>query len=199
MRGHLAPLLVGGHMCGRYFASDNLIGQLEKSGLMPDEEALTFKGGEVFPSMKAPLVMSDGSVSLASWGLGLGNASSLVINARAEGILQKKFFQRALKTRILIPMTYFYEWDREGFRHKFYLPGDFFYIGGLMDTGKDGKAFTMVTKAANESMEKVHHRMPLIIKEENIGLWLSEDFSQVFDLAMPEVDMDSEASQLSLF
>lgn len=195
----MAPLLVGGHMCGRYFASDNLIGHLKDRGLKPDEEALGFKGGEVFPSMKAPLVKFDGTVSLASWGLGLGEGSKLVINARAEGILQKKFFQRALRTRVLIPMTYFYEWDRGGFKHKFYLPGDLFYIAGIMETGKDGPSFTMVTRKAKGSIEKVHHRMPLIIEEENIGLWLSHDFSGVFDLPMPDLHMDSDASQLSLF
>lgn len=45
-------------------------------------------------------------------------------------------------------------------------------MAGLWTMGEDGGRFTIVTTAANASVQEVHHRMPVILEEDEIEDWL---------------------------
>ncbi len=110
-----------------------------------------------------------------------------MINARSETAAEKPAFRAAMKSRrCLIPVSGFYEWQRqEKSRHKqpYYFStasGDLFAMAGLWEYWKSPEGSVIVscsilTTSANEIMEPVHHRMPVIIGEENYDCWLDPE------------------------
>ena len=79
------------------------------------------------------------------------------------------------------PANGFYEWKKEN-THKqpYYIQlrsGEFFAFAGLWShwAGADGsevRTCTIITTAANEVMQPIHHRMPVLLKEEVWDHWL---------------------------
>jgi putative SOS response-associated peptidase YedK len=135
-----------------------------------------------------------------------------LINARSETIAEKPSFKNSYKkSRCLIIADGFYEWKDTGFKKKpFYIcfknekP---FTMAGLYDKwiNSDGKIITtctIVTTEANEIMQPIHHRMPVIIEPENYDLWLNPaetDISKLGKLlkpCSPELLKTYEVSQL---
>jgi putative SOS response-associated peptidase YedK len=107
-----------------------------------------------------------------------------MINVRAETILEKKTFKNALlRRRCLIPATGFYEWrkaDKQPFF--FHAPDDeLLYLAGITEywTGADGsyiQSVAIITTAANEVMQPIHDRMPVILPSELWETWLTDSF-----------------------
>ncbi|MBO9399111.1 SOS response-associated peptidase [Shimia sp. R9_2] len=110
------------------------------------------------------------------------NDGPLLINARAETIAEKPAFRTACRERrCLIPVTGFYEWtkDSEGTRWPWYIHGsETLALAGIwQEWGVEGERIAtcaVVTTSANETMSQIHHRMPVVIDEEDWGLWLGE-------------------------
>lgn len=108
----------------------------------------------------------------------------LLINARAETIADKSAFKAACRERrCLIPASGFYEWtkDAQGGRDPWYIQArdasTLAFAGIWQDWHMDGETLrscAIVTAAANTSMSQIHHRMPVILKEKDWGLWLGE-------------------------
>jgi len=108
----------------------------------------------------------------------------LLINARAETIAEKPAFRAACRERrCLIPATGFYEWTKtpEGARLPWYIsrhdgaPVVFAAIWQEWDKADAPlQTCAIVTTPANESMSRIHHRMPVILEESDWGLWLGE-------------------------
>ena len=117
-------------------------------------------------------------------------AASL-INARAETAAEKPAFRAAFKRRrCLVPVSGFYEWQRDG---KLKTPqlislssSDLFALAGLWEKWQapDGsliESCTVLTTSPNELMATIHDRMPVILKPADYGVWLD---SQVDDAAV---------------
>lgn len=115
-----------------------------------------------------------------------------MINARSETITEKRTFKAAFeKLRCLIVADGFYEWRREG---KTKIPvfirlksGRPFAFAGLYNnwTSPEGKeiiASTIITTQANELLEPVHDRMPVITHEDKRDLWLDPEVKVKSDL-----------------
>lgn len=112
------------------------------------------------------------------------NGGPLLINARAETIAEKPAFKAACRERrCLIPATGFYEWtkDEDDNRLPWYIhpaKGDLIAFAGVwQDWERNGTAHTtcaIVTTAANKAMSVIHHRMPVILAQEDWPLWLGE-------------------------
>lgn len=106
----------------------------------------------------------------------------LLINARAETIAKKPAFRSACRERrCLIPVTGFFEWtqDAEGTRWPWYIHGEqtLALAGVWQEWGPEDErqaTCAIVTTGANETISKVHHRMPVVIDEADWGLWLGE-------------------------
>ena len=105
------------------------------------------------------------------------------INARAEEVANKPAFREALrKRRCLVPADAFYEWAKRDARTKqpFAIglkSGEPFAFAGLWERWhpKDGDAletFTILTTDANEVLEPVHNRMPVILEPKDYTRWL---------------------------
>lgn len=108
----------------------------------------------------------------------------LLINARAETIAEKPAFKSAARERrCLIPATGFYEWtkDEDGNRLPWYIAptdGELLAFAGVWQSWEHGdthlKACAIVTTGANQTMSAIHHRMPVILGEDDWPLWLGE-------------------------
>ncbi len=105
------------------------------------------------------------------------------INARAEEAAAKPAFREALrKRRCLIPADAFYEWAHSDPKHKqpFAIAlrsGEPYAFAGLWERWrpKEGEAletFSILTTDANEVVEPVHNRMPVILEPKEYDRWL---------------------------
>ena len=130
-------------------------------------------------------------IALLRWGLvpfwakdpSIGNR---MINARAETVAEKPSFRAAYrKRRCLILADGFYEW-RKGADGKtpYYITlesGEPFAFAGLWedwhsrDTGEALQSAAIITTAASEFMNQIHHRMPVVLQKEAADRWLDGD------------------------
>ncbi len=135
---------------------------------------------------------------------------SLLINARAETAVQKPSFRNAMRhRRTLIPASGFYEWRRtDKSSQPFWIrPRDsgLLTFAGLMETwsGPDGSEIDtgcILTIEANNTIAKVHHRMPVIISPDDFDRWLdckNSEPKDMADLLTPANDQLLEAIPVS--
>jgi len=142
----------------------------------------------VAPTQPIPvvrLVNGERSFALVRWGLippwvKDPRAFSLLINARAESVLDKPAFRNAMRRRrCLIPADGFYEWKQDGARKRPYYARAKGPVGfaGLWETwmgpnGEEMETACIVTTAANRTLRHLHDRMPVVIPPEAFDLWL---------------------------
>lgn len=109
---------------------------------------------------------------------------SKLINARSETVHEKPSFRAAFKRRrCLIVADGFYEWQKKGTGRKqpYYFSmknRDIFAFAGLWESWQDIETCTILTTSANELLEPIHERMPVIIKPENYDFWLDPTIQQ---------------------
>ncbi len=105
------------------------------------------------------------------------------INARAEEVAAKPAFREALrKRRCLVPADAFYEWERSDpkDRHPFAIAlanDEPYAFAGLWESwqpreGEPLETFTILTTDANEAVEPIHNRMPVILDPKDYDRWL---------------------------
>lgn len=188
-------------MCGRY-AFDDIDEIYEARALLEEvaaslgeEAAQSVKKGEVFPADSAAvLAQTPGGYrpDVMRWGYPMRGSSRRIINARSETLSEKPMFLKSLIARkCLIPCTGFYEWRKhEGAKQKFMICPEgqrFFYLAGLFNTFYEDQQmydhFVIITAPANEKMEHIHHRMPLIVPKTHIKYWLTgeADYTELMD------------------
>ena len=109
-------------------------------------------------------------LSLTNWGIKFNSDSPLIFNSRIETIREKKYWQSLFdKNRLLVPMSAFYEWKKEGMRkipYRIFLPDEeIFFVPALYFADKDKNIFTsLITTTPNDFIKPIHHRMPVILK-----------------------------------
>lgn len=92
--------------------------------------------------------------------------------------------------RCVIPVSAFYETHKDETvisqktgkpikrQYEFRVPDEDVILIGC--TWK-GDRFSMVTTDANSDMAPLHHRMPLIVRREELPLWLGPDYAKLAD------------------
>lgn len=147
----------------------------------------------IAPTEKVLAIIYDGKMNRAgymSWGLIPSWAkekkfSYSMINARTETIDVKPSFKHLLqRKRCLIVADSFYEWQQTAsgkVPHRIQLANkQLFAFAGLWDKWENGDerifTCTMLTKDANEFMEPIHHRMPIMLEKPAAMEWLHQSF-----------------------
>ncbi len=128
---------------------------------------------------------------IPSWSID-ATIGARLINARAETVAEKPSFRSAFRhRRCLIPADGFYEWQRQdGQKQPFYFhlqDHQPFAFAGLWEQWQspDGKVLetcTILTTAANEILEPVHNRMPVILPPEDYNTWLDPELQTASQL-----------------
>lgn len=117
-----------------------------------------------------------------------------MINARSETVAAKPSFRKAFQwRRCLILADGFYEWKGgKGHKQPMFLTlpdGRPLAFAGLWESwnnqGKEPvpyRSCTILTRQASQSVLPIHNRMPVILKPEAFGPWLSRDSQDVVAL-----------------
>ncbi len=154
------------------------------------------------PAVDIPVIrLADGKrlLSMMRWGLLPPwrkdiKSAPMLNNARAETVAEKPSFRSAFKKRrCLIPVDGFYEWKPVGkakqpyyFRRPDEKP---FAFAGLWEAWhKDEleiESCTIITTDANEVMEPIHHRMPVVLAHNDYAKWLDPGASELEKLLTP--------------
>lgn len=193
-------------MCGRYEFTKERSEELFRIAHEIDQQygAGSWSPGEIRPTNLAPVLVSKGKTirpELQSWGYKLPN--SLVINARAETAAEKPMFRDSIASRrCVIPSSGFFEWDKDKRKFSFLLPGETsLYMAGLYSIREGMPCYCILTTAANESMREVHHRMPLVLRREQITPWLEqpESATEILVSVPPLLSKSSADDQLQLW
>lgn len=125
-----------------------------------------------------------------SWGFEESWKPGVVFNTRIESATKPTWQESMLHRRCVLPVPAFFETHREETypspktgkpikrQYEFRVPGqDIIFIGCTWR----GDNFSMVTTDANADMAPIHNRMPLIVRQEELPLWLGPDYQQLAD------------------
>ena len=186
-------------MCGRY-SLIAAIGELEERFGFDGSELTHVPRYNIAPTQMA-LTVTNGSERRGSymrWGLIPSWATSAsvgnrMINARAETVAERPSFRTALqRRRCLILADGFYEWQRKASSRRpmriVMASGEPFAFAGLWDAWRDLKgevvrSCTIITTSANELLNPIHDRMPVILPRDLEPLWLDHDIQAPAALA----------------
>ena len=193
-------------MCGRYYIDSDMSDEIKRivqniDSRMMQEQFI----GDIHPNDLAPVIeMKNRRLkwNICRWGYPLSKGKNLVINARVESVLDKPSFKNGIQYhRILIPVSGFYEWNRLKEKNQFTRPdSSVMYLAGLCDWIENERRFVVLSKATNESMIKVHDRMPLILEKEQLRDWFEDDHMEAILHQKPVIlKRQAEYEQQSLF
>ena len=144
----------------------------------------------IAPTQPIPVVLIENGLRhfrLMRWGLLPAwvkdpRKFTLLINARAETVIEKPAFKNAIKRRrCLIPADGYYEWQvseqrkRPHFIHR--RDGQPFGLAGLAETwtgpnGEELDTVAIVTAPASADLAMLHHRVPVTISPGDFDSWL---------------------------
>ncbi len=159
---------------------------------------------EAYPKSVAPLIVPEfdtaasapvfapGSLGVRelSWGFEESWKPGVVFNTRIESATKPTWQESMQHRRCILPVPAFFETHREETypspktgkpikrQYEFCVSGeDIIFIGC---TWREN-TFSMVTTDANADMAPIHHRMPLIVRQEELSLWFGPDYQQLAD------------------
>ncbi len=179
-------------MCGRFelHSALEIIAQvfgLRSAGALPTPSY------NITPGRDIAIIVSDGAgrhLTACRWGFLPPWAKDekeghKMINARAETVAEKPSFREAFgRHRCLVVADGFYEWKAEGGKRKpVYVrlrSGRPFGMAGLYNqwiqpSGEPVCTCTIITTAANDLVSPYHDRMPALMAENDIDLWLAPE------------------------
>jgi putative SOS response-associated peptidase YedK len=180
-------------MCGRFTLTQSAK-QLAKHFQL-EEEPQFVPGYNIAPSQPVPVIRAGKAVQrqfdYLYWGLIPSwskdpTIGARLINARSETVTEKPSFRAAFKRRrCLIAADGFYEWQQGAkktgtkkqpfyFQLQDHQP---FGFAGLWEIwhspeGDEVESCTILTAPANEQMQPIHNRMPVILSPDDYDLWL---------------------------
>lgn len=178
-------------MCGRFTLSkevEELQGRFEF-----DTNGLSHPPSYNIAPTQMALAVTNGNGRRASrmrWGLippwaKSTSGASRMINARAETVAERPAFRSAFRRRrCLVLADGYYEWQRNGkSRTPFRITiasGEPFAFAGLWETWRDptGEPVTscaIITTSANNLLNPIHDRMPVILPRRLEALWLDHN------------------------
>ncbi len=199
-------------MCGRFVRNSPVSSVVEIFHASPASFELT-KSYNIAPSQDIIIINDTGKRELIkccwgflpSWIKDLSEGSP-VINARAETIDQRPYFKEAFKKqRCLVIADGFYEWKREKQKKiPFYIrlkSGRPMGFAGLYhySSSTDGEKIcgcAIITTESNDLVSSIHNRMPVIVPEQKMDIWLDpgcQDYEALKAILCPypseEMDM----------
>ena len=157
----------------------------DRYNIAPASDVVAFRGREAV-TMRWGLI--------PHWSKPGAAPSAPLINARSETIAEKPSFRTAWAKgqRCAIPLTGFYEWEKQG-RER--LPWLFqrnddqpLAFAGLWDRWTDPaddtiiESCTVITTTPNSMLGRIHDRMPVLLDENTMAAWLQPDLADATTL-----------------
>lgn len=189
-------------MCGRYqlnVEAAALVATHPNAAWHPNHAEQHKPRQQVRPTTQAPVLVHENSnptFQLMKWGF--SRAGSPLINARKETVLELPTFRSQMRRRCAIPVTGFYEWQKDvgpGKPSKTpflirSIPKAAFedvsvtYMAGIYRTenenGQTTLKFVVLTENAASELEWLHDRQPVFLSsEKQVEEWLTVDTSPI--------------------
>ena len=196
-------------MCGRFSVN---IDYEELKERYPNHKVAPVKPFFNFaPTMQLPVIINDDVINM-KWGLipswAKDNSfASKMINARSETLLEKPSFKNLVDTnRCIIVSNGFYEWDTKTKSPYFIYSTNnkIMAFGGLFSSWTNQSneiihTFTIITTESNNTLSKIHHRMPLILNEGDDIKWINNNnnYESVKDLIKSFEDYKIDMYEIS--
>jgi putative SOS response-associated peptidase YedK len=180
-------------MCGRFTLSpkaavleDRFNAQIADGGYTPTYNAAASQGLTVILNDDPGLIVRAEWGFVPQWADGRQGVKAQ-INARGESVADKPFFRNAFKShRCLVLADGFYEWRRAAqakvpYRIALKSKEPFAFAGIWSrvhdSSGNLHSTFAIITTAANELVQIIHDRMPVILREKDEEDWLNPQLS----------------------
>ncbi|HWP91549.1 MAG TPA: SOS response-associated peptidase [Thermodesulfobacteriota bacterium] len=181
-------------MCNRFTLSTDKDDLQSRYGFIFPNDILLQPRYNIAPSQNSPIIVSNQGqreLVMMRWGLIPVWAKDIKIgykmtNARAETLAEKNTFKRPFRDRrCLVLADGFYEWTgdkKNRIPYRFVLKTrEPFVFAGLWEKwkspeGEEILSFTIITTRANELMEPIHNRMPVILHKKDEDVWLDPKF-----------------------
>ncbi len=165
-------------MCGRY--------TLRNSKAVKDKHLLNIDVSyNIAPSHEVLTLTSTPTFMRWSYNPTWAKTPMNLINARSETLNLKPSFKMA--RRCLILADGWFEWlrtDNQKQPYFFHMNDSLFTFAGIYTEYNGVKGCAIITKEAIQNLSKVHHRMPIIISDNEAEDWLSGE--DVFDSKLSE-------------
>ena len=160
-------------MCGRY--------TLRNSKAVKDKHLLNIDVSyNIAPSHQVLTLTSHPALMRWSYNPTWAKTPMNLINARSETLRVKPSFKMA--KRCLIVADGWYEWLRTENKKQpyfFHMNDSLFNFAGIYTEYNGEMGCAIITKDAIQKLSTVHHRMPIIIADDEADSWLSGE--DVFD------------------
>ena len=178
-------------MCGRY-VNTKKIDEIEKKFNIDRQENIELSinpSYNISPTQYSPVIVQNSTKRIIKnmhWGLipswSKDKKFSLnLINARLETIKEKPSFKNLVNTnRCIVVANGYYEWTQtDNGKQPFFIHNndEFIPMAALWTQWQDIISFTIITKSADASIKTIHHRMPLILDDNCIELYLDHNIS----------------------
>ncbi|MCL1794171.1 MAG: SOS response-associated peptidase [Oscillospiraceae bacterium] len=188
-------------MCGRFVIDDSgdvvemrrIFEELKKH-YEDTAEFKNVKSGEIFPSDTVPVIIPEKELRIDAipmqWGIKAYDGK-LLINARSEGVYEKKMFKDSIiNKRCIIPSNGFFEWAKLQEKKEKYLikpaAAPMLYFAGIYEKvpdpqkpGKEQVRFLIMTRESRGLIRSLHHRMPVTVERKHILKWLNGTKSEI--------------------
>jgi putative SOS response-associated peptidase YedK len=181
-------------MCGRYSLEfdEGFYKRFKLSNKLSFETNYNSAPGQLLPVIVSH---SPNTMEFMKWGLipfweEKNQKPKGLINIRQDTITTKKWAHKYVQNqRCLVPVSGFYEWKRDNLgKHPyyFYLKDKKYYsFAGVYSETKDPnndaliKSYSIITTGANEVMNPIHDRLPVILKEKDEEGWLNHNMVEM--------------------
>ena len=184
-------------MCGR-FASYKNLNKLKNIFNISNSDFNITQSYNISPGQNVNIILSykfENYLLSSNWGYNFINTKTqnkqIIINSRIETINSKLLFKDSfLKRKCIIPANGYFEWSQnEGEKKPYFIQlgdGELIYFAGVWRKEKynDDKrrVFSIITKAANQKINKIHHRMPVVLNANNAQDYLAtKDNNLIFN------------------
>jgi putative SOS response-associated peptidase YedK len=188
-------------MCGRFVAPRDpaQLREVFNPQAMPSQ--LLSSNYNVSPTQEIYAVVAGRSgqcdLIILNWGISASwDPKRKLANARSESVANKNSFKEMyFKNRCLVPMQGYYEWFRPIEKTEPIQPYFIFSrklpllpVAGIY---KDGE-LTILTRAANQKLSKIHDRMPVLVAPKNWEAWLNGQYERADEIEqlIPQVPED---------
>jgi putative SOS response-associated peptidase YedK len=178
-------------MCGRYAITK--AAKKTKNIAQNNEGVEDTDNFNAYPTQLLPVIKKDhDSLTLTNYHWGLVPKWSEKMqdfrplnNARLETLMEKRTFSGLVaKQRCVVPADGYYEWRKndEGKKFPYFIKrehNETLFFTGLYQKNNNIE-FSVITTAAQGELTDIHHRMPVILKEEEIQNYLNTPDPMVF-------------------
>ena len=178
-------------MCGRYTISK--VVKKTENIIQNNEGVEDTNNYNAYPTQQLPIIKKDeDSLTLTNYCWGLIPKWSEKItdfrplnNARLETLMEKRTFSGLIKSqKCLVPADGYYEWRKndDGKKIPYFLKrehSETLFFAGLYQRNNNLE-FSIITTEAKKEISEIHHRMPIILKEEEIKNYLYSNDPMIY-------------------